>query len=205
MLLVLWTLGTSLVGAGAPRATGQPRADSARDAYTRALALDQQGNHSGALGLLWYASGVAPHDPDIQNALGEALDRIGALDAAIDAFRRALADRPGFRKAANNLILTLVKAGNGEEAVARAKALLAEAPQDADRYFTLGLAQSEQDVDAAIATFRRALDTEPATYAGAATTWRSFSSAPIACPRRWRRSSARSRSSRAPRRSTRLA
>ena len=45
---------------------------------------------------------------------------------------------PAFRKAANNLILTLVKAGNGEEAVARAKALVAEAPQDADRYFTLG-------------------------------------------------------------------
>jgi tetratricopeptide (TPR) repeat protein len=160
VLLVLWTLGTA-VSAQVPGGDGQPRADSARDAYTRALALDQQGNHSAALGLLWYASGVAPHDPDIQNALGEALDRIGALDAAIDAFRRALAERPGFRKAANNLILTLVKAGQGEEAVARAKAFLAEAPQDADRYFTLGLAESEQDVDAAIATFRRTLDMNP--------------------------------------------
>ena len=68
---------------------------------------------------------------------------------------------PPFQKAANNLILTLVKAGHGEEAVMRAKALVAEAPRDADRYFTLGLAESEQDVDAAIATFRRVLELDP--------------------------------------------
>ena len=53
----------------------------------------------------------------MQNRLGEALERIGALDAAVDAYRRALAERPAFRKASNNLILALVKAGKGPEAV----------------------------------------------------------------------------------------
>ena len=59
--------------------------------------------------------------------------------------------RPAFRKASNNLILALVKTGKGPEAVERARALVAESPGDTDRYFTLGLAQSEQDVDGAIA------------------------------------------------------
>ena len=97
----------------------------------------------------------------MQNRLGEALERIGALDAAVDAYRRALAERPAFRKASNNLILALVKAGKGPEAVARARALVAESPTDPDRYFTLGLAQSEQDVDGAIVSFRRALELAP--------------------------------------------
>lgn len=160
VLLVMSTLPSPRVDAQA--APGDPvHPSSGRAAYARARQLDAEGNDSAALALLWYASGAAPHDPDIQNALGEALARIGALDAAIDAYSRALAERPEFRKAANNRILTLVKAGRGEEAVARARALVASAPQDADRHFTLGLAESEQDVDAAIATFMRVLQLDP--------------------------------------------
>ncbi len=139
----------------------QESATRARQVYERAVALEAEGNHAAALSLLWEASGLAPHDPDVQNRLGEALERIGALDAAVDAYRRALAERPAFRKASNNLILALVKTGNGPEAIERARALVAESPKDPDRYFTLGLAQSEQDVDAAIATFRKVLELSP--------------------------------------------
>jgi tetratricopeptide (TPR) repeat protein len=134
---------------------------SARDAYTRALQLEARGDQSGALALLWYAAGAAPHDPDVHNHLGEALAHIGALDAAIEAFRSAVAERSGFRKAENNLILTLVQAGKGPEALDRARTLVAAAPGDPDRLFTLGLAQSEQDVEAAVATFKRVLQLEP--------------------------------------------
>jgi tetratricopeptide (TPR) repeat protein len=133
----------------------------AREAYARAVDLEAHGNYSAALALLWHAAGAAPHDADVQNRLGEALERIGALDAAIDAYRRALAERPAFRKASNNLRLTLVKAGKGPEAVERARALVAAAPDDADALFTLGLAQSEQDIDEAIRTFRRVLQVDP--------------------------------------------
>ena len=75
------------------RATGR-----ARQAYDRAIELEEQGNAVGALSLLWEASGLAPRDADMQNRLGEALERIGALDAAVDAYRRALGDDQPFAR-----------------------------------------------------------------------------------------------------------
>lgn len=154
-----WIAALVLIAAGV--AVAQPAVSRAREAYARAVRLETEGNHPAALALLWEAAGLAPRDPEILNALGEALERIGALDAALDAFRRALAIRPDFRKASNNLILTLVKAGRGLEAASRARAAVATKPDDADAHFTLGLALSEQDVNAAIAAFRRALALDP--------------------------------------------
>jgi len=135
--------------------------DRAATLYAQAMQLQRQSNDDAALSLLWEAATLAPHDAEIQNAVGEALERIGALDGAVAAFRAAIAARPDFQKASNNLILALAKAGKGEEAVARAKALAESAPNDPDRQFTLALAQSEQDVMAAIETFRRALALAP--------------------------------------------
>jgi tetratricopeptide (TPR) repeat protein len=139
----------------------QQAAGRARDVYERAVELEREGNHGAALSLFWEAAGLAPEDPDVQNRLGEALDRFGALDAAVDAFRRALAARPSFAKAESNLILTLVKAGKGTEAVSRARALVAASPENPEAHFILGLAQSEQDVAGAIETFRRTLALAP--------------------------------------------
>jgi tetratricopeptide (TPR) repeat protein len=148
-------LATSTVGAG------QGDVARAKEAYSRAVELEARGNHAGALSLLWEAAGLVPRDADVQNSLGEALERMGALDAAVDAYRRAVAERPDFRKASNNLILALVKAGKGPEAVQRAEALVSAAPADPDRLFTLGLAQAEQDIDQSIASFRRVLELAP--------------------------------------------
>jgi tetratricopeptide (TPR) repeat protein len=114
-----------------------------------------------SLAALWEAATRAPRDADVQNALGEALERLGALDAAVEAYRLAVAARPGFRRASNNLILALVKAGRGPEAVERARAEADAAPDDPERRFALGLAQSEQDAEAAIASFRRVLEIAP--------------------------------------------
>jgi len=135
---------------------------TARETYTRALALEASGNDAAALTLLWQAAGAAPRDAEVQNRLGEALVRLGALDAAVQAFDQALAARPGSTKAANNLVLTLVQAGRGGDAVQRARRFIAEAPADPDRVFTLGLALADQDVEEAIRTFRRVLDRDPA-------------------------------------------
>jgi tetratricopeptide (TPR) repeat protein len=129
--------------------------------YTRAVQLEAEGHHPAALALLWEAAGLAPRDADVQQRLGEALERIGALEAAIDAYRRAMAARPDFTRADNSLTLALAKAGRGAEAVARARARVAEAPGDPERHFTLGLAQSEQDVDGAIRTFRQVVTMRP--------------------------------------------
>ena len=137
------------------------RSTSPRDLYTRAVQLEADGNQPAALALLWEAAGLAPRDADVQQRLGEALERIGALDAAIDAYRRAIAARPDFTRADNSLTLALTTAGRGPEAVERARARVAEAPGDPERHFTLGLAQSEQDVDEAIRTFSRVITMRP--------------------------------------------
>ncbi len=139
----------------------QDATPAAKQTYARAIELESKGNHSAALALLWEAAGLAPRDAEIQNALGEALERIGALDAAIAAYRTALQENPQFRKARNNLILALVKAGKGEEAVQRARDLVAQAPNDPDRYFVLGLAESEQNVEEAMKSFHRTLEIDP--------------------------------------------
>jgi tetratricopeptide (TPR) repeat protein len=142
-------------------AAGQEAAERARATYARALELESKGEQGAALALLWEAAALAPRDADIQNRLGKALERIGALDAAIAAYRSAISERADFREASNNLILALAKAGQGTEAVERARALVRGAPEDPERLFTLGLALSEVDVEDAIVTFRRVLSLAP--------------------------------------------
>ncbi len=79
----------------------------------------------------------------------------------MDAYQRALASRPDFDRAMNQLVVALAQAGRGAEAVSRAEAWAAARPSDPDRLFTLGLAQSEQDVDAALVTLRRVVGQRP--------------------------------------------
>jgi tetratricopeptide (TPR) repeat protein len=132
-----------------------------RELYDRALELDRQGNAAAALTLLWEAAGIAPGDALIQDRLGGALERIGALDAAVDAYRAAAIASPPARDAGRHLVLALVKAGRASEALARARAATAAAPGDAGAWFTLGLAQADVDADGAIDSFRRALTIDP--------------------------------------------
>jgi tetratricopeptide (TPR) repeat protein len=134
---------------------------SAREAYDRAVALEANGNHAAALSLLWAAAGAAPGDADIQNRLGEALGRIGALDGAVDAYRRAVATRPDFGRAMNNLVMALATSGRGGEAVRLAEGWAAGRPDDPERLFTVALAQSEQDVEAAMRTLRQVIARRP--------------------------------------------
>src|SRR5687767_12014471 len=94
-------------------AAAQDAHQRAKQAYTRAIEAEKDGDGARALSLVWEAAGLAPGDAEIQNRLGEALERVGALDAAIDAYRAAVAARPAFRQASNHLILALVKAGRG--------------------------------------------------------------------------------------------
>ena len=146
------------MAAAAPRLlAAQAPPARATELYQRALELERRGNGPAALSLLWEAAGLAPQDGVIHDRLGEALERIGALDAAVDAYRTAAGARPAPRGAANHLVLALVKSGRSTEGIARARALAAEAPGDAERWFTLGLAQADADVDGALDSFHRAL------------------------------------------------
>lgn len=88
------------------------------------------------------------------------LERIGALDAAVDAYQRALASRPDFGRAMK-LVVALAQSGRGADAGARAHAWVAARPADPERLFTLGLAQSEQDVEAAVRTMGQVVAVRP--------------------------------------------
>jgi tetratricopeptide (TPR) repeat protein len=133
----------------------------AQRALRDARGLQTRGDRDGALALLWQASGLAPRDADIQMELAQALEGVGALDAAIEVWRTARAARPEDRKASRGLVLALVAAGRSPEAVTLARAAAVAAPKDPDVLLTLGLAQSEQDVDAAIRTVREVLAQAP--------------------------------------------
>jgi len=156
MMMFAWSraalLVVSLVAQDAPRA---------KAFFAQAVELEAQARYAEALPLLWEAAQLEPRAADVQIRLGEALERIGALDAAADAYRRALAADTGNRKATNNLILALAKGGKALEALTLARAELAAAPGDADRLFTLGLAQAEYNLDDAVDTFRQVLARAP--------------------------------------------
>ena len=158
------TLGVALCGAtvaaqGGGRPEQQGRAE-AREIFRRAVDLERRGDAGGALSLLWTASGLDPGNADVQARLAEALERVGALDAAIEAWRAAVAGRDEARHA-RGLVLALVAAGRHAEAIAFARAAAARAPEDVEALVTLGLAQAEQDIDAAIACFTRGLARAP--------------------------------------------
>ena len=164
-LFLTWLATASAAVSPQPAHAGPPAIGQdtrgARAAYERAVALEAEGNYPAALSLLWSAAGAAPDDADIQTRLGEALERIGALDAAVDAYERALASRPDLARAMNRLVVALAQAGRGDEAVTRAQAWVAARPADPERLFTLGLAQAEQDVEAAVRTMRQVAAQRP--------------------------------------------
>jgi tetratricopeptide (TPR) repeat protein len=145
----------------ASTSTSTQDAARAKSIFAQAQDLEAHARYADALPLLWEAAQLAPEASDIQNRLGEALERIGALDAAADAYRRAIAADQTSRKAINNLILVLAKSGKSTDALTLARAEVTAAPADADRLFTLGLAQAEYNLDDAIETFRRVLMIAP--------------------------------------------
>jgi tetratricopeptide (TPR) repeat protein len=139
----------------------QESASRARTLDRRASELDRQGNAAAALPLLWEAAGLAPTNGDIQDHLGAALERMGALDAAVGAYRAAASAHPPARAATRHLVLALAKAGRSAEAIALARAGVASTSADADAWFTLGLAQADVDGDGAVDSFRHALAVDP--------------------------------------------
>jgi tetratricopeptide (TPR) repeat protein len=154
---IRWLAAFTIVAAAHALFAAQGPPPRAQDLYERAVELEKRGNAPAALSLLWEAASLAPQDGVIQDRLGAALERAGVLDAAVDAYRAAANARPAPRGAANHLVLALVRAGRSDEGIARARAMTSEAPGDAERWFTLGLAQADVDVEGATGSFRRAL------------------------------------------------
>ena len=73
---------------------------------------------------------LAPESAQAHNNLGAALKIEGQLDAAAEAFRRALQIQPGYANARFNLGTTFAAQGPPEEAAAEFRHVLAAIPQD---------------------------------------------------------------------------
>ena len=85
-----------------------------------------------------------------------------AIDAAAASYRRALALRPDYPEAHNNLGAALAKLGRPAEAVNSYRRALALRPQDAVSFSNLGCALADSgEPEAAIQVFREALALRP--------------------------------------------
>jgi Flp pilus assembly protein TadD len=73
---------------------------------------------------------LAPESAQAHNNLGAALKIEGQLDAAAEAFRRALQIQPGYANARFNLGTTFAAQGRPEEAAAEFRHVFAAIPQD---------------------------------------------------------------------------
>jgi len=81
---------------------------------------------------------IKPDFAEAHKVLGDALVRMGKLDAAIISYGRALTLRPDMAEAHNNLGRALSKQGRLEEAEAACRRAIAIAPNDAKAHATLG-------------------------------------------------------------------
>jgi len=93
---------------------------------------------------------------------GMALHREGRLDAAVEAYGRALAAEPGFAEALNALGIALQQQGRLEDAIPHYRAALAAKPDYASASSNLGAAlASLGDLAQALPWYRRAIELRP--------------------------------------------
>jgi tetratricopeptide (TPR) repeat protein len=101
-------------------------------------------------------------DAERHNRRGISLARQGQPEAAVDAFKVAIACRPGYAKAYINLGIVFAQHARLPEAIAAFKAAIARNPALAEAHINLGKALALLDQhDEAIACFQRAVRLRP--------------------------------------------
>ena len=114
--------------------------------------------------------------------MGIALKEQGKLEEAIEAYNKALAIKPDYAEAYNNMGNTLQEQGKLEEAIEAYNKALAIKPDYAEAYNNMGNALQEQGkLEEAIEAYNKALAIKP-DYAEAQhclfTNWETTASAP---------------------------
>jgi len=85
--------------------------------YNLALVLLKRGRNDRAIVLLSELTTERPEDPDFLFALGNALFQATRFDEATTQFTTALAQRPGFKRAAFGLARSFQEGGHGSRAI----------------------------------------------------------------------------------------
>lgn len=115
-----------------------------------------------ALPALQRAAVLMPDDAEVFSNLGNALQNLGQLDAAVRHYQQALALKPDFADAYNNMGAALQDLGQLPAAVASYQAALALKPDYADAHNNLGSAfQDLQQFAEAMASYQTALNCKP--------------------------------------------
>ena len=106
------------------------------DYLSEALALERQGDYDAALTSYKLALRDRPYDPRILQNMAIAYSRIGQLDDAIRAYRRALELNPELSGAHYGLAFLLLKRGDAEAAREHLNAFLEHPPRgpEAERW-----------------------------------------------------------------------
>ena len=99
--------------------------------------------------------------------MGNALKEQGKLEEAIEAYNKALAIKPDYAEAYNNMGNALKEQGKLEEAIEAYNKALAIKPDYAEAYYNMGNALKEQGkLEEAIEAYNKALAIKP-DYEGA--------------------------------------
>ncbi|CAM2164050.1 protein O-GlcNAc transferase [Burkholderia latens] len=101
-------------------------------------------------------------DPVYLNNFGNMLHAHGRLDAALAAYRRAVAEAPGYAEAHSNLGNALREAGDADAAMLSCAQALALSPDYAPAYNNLGNALRDKgQPDAAVRAYEKAIARDP--------------------------------------------
>lgn len=131
---------------------------SGADAYSEALRLDALGRYAEAQKLCQQILKAAPKHPDVHHLAGVVYFHAGQYDDAIRHLKEAMKLKPDFTDAAGNLAKAYYRKAKWRELIH----LLAAKPATADTLTQIGFAEEQLgDIDAAMATYRRALDVNP--------------------------------------------
>jgi Flp pilus assembly protein TadD len=93
-------------------------------------ALHRGKHHQRALQILADALAIAPHDPSVLTAFGVILDEMDRPLDGLKALRHAAQVAPDQRTAQRNLLSTLIRAGQAQEALRIVRALRADDPDE---------------------------------------------------------------------------
>lgn len=121
--MALWAIALVLVACTAVQSEHRARAEALRDLGEAHLLDDAP---RAALRELLEAERLNPSDPRVHNLLGLAYDALNRLELADRHFSKALALKPDFSEARNNLAVVLLKQGQYAAAIDHLERILAD-------------------------------------------------------------------------------